>query len=224
MSTTTTTHPFAYTDAGEPLDFPWEDAGIVLIGGVPGSGKTTLLHTALRGLDSDAEVHVFDGKGGFEWSDFEGATVDRSAEFPAVLDALRALTDSLSAPVHPSRPRRVIVLDEATTWLSHAGRSGYERGAVKETQDHLDRIVRVARQARISVVLTSQAPSVAVFPTRFRDIATGIALRLSTEHQLWDTLGELPEGVESPVDFTYDQQGRFVMRSRGVMFVGTVRV
>lgn len=227
------------TESGEECWLTWAGNSGLVVGGVPGSGKTASLLPVFAGMAGKAELHVFDGKSGFDLHPLRhiSSTYDRSGDISAPLETLRkldqlrtqraeALYEVLGANNfwNLSQSQRdelgmkhvFCILDECQTWLDTSGMDKEEKGAADEVRRLVRTLVQQARSTGIVVVLTTQKPDVTTIPSKIRDnSALKICFRVSTPEQGITVLGRQAPGAPDPTEIRMSTKGRGVMETEG---------
>ena len=129
---------------------------------------------------------------------------------------------AFSVPVFPGRGRTVInhiqiarivtlfqhlehevdllVLDECQTILSSAGRAREDKQKIEQITRIVENIVRQGRSRGMFVLLLTQKPTADSIPTGIRDnCGLRACLRVTTDHAITSTLGDLPDDVSPDV-------------------------
>ncbi|EFV14357.1 hypothetical protein [Segniliparus rugosus] len=223
---------------GEPAEIVWRGSSGMVVGGVPGSGKTASLLPVFAGLAGQAELHVFDGKAGYDLHALRhiARTYDRTGDVDAPLAALERLevlrqvrSEALYpatgepnfwnlAADHPLRLSNVpvfAILDEVQTWLDTSGMDAEEKKASARITRLVRTLIQKGRSAGVVTVLTTQKPDATSIPTVIRDnAALKLCFKVSTQEQAKTVLGELPEGV-APTAIPLKAKGRYVLDVEG---------
>ena len=231
------------TESGEECWITWNGSSGLVVGGVPGSGKTASLLPVFAGMQGKAELHVFDGKAGFDLHPLRhiASTYDRSGDIDAPLETLRrldalrtvraeAMYTALGASnfwnlTQVQRDQLGVkpvfcVLDECQTWLDQSGMDKEEKTASDEVRKLVRTLVQKGRSAGIVVVLTTQKPDATSIPTVIRDnAALKICFRVSTTEQAITVLGRQSAGAPDPTEIRMDTKGRGVMETEGMGIV-----
>ncbi|YCU59061.1 hypothetical protein ACRYGV_07955 [Mycobacteroides abscessus] len=231
------------TESGEECWITWAGSSGLVVGGVPGSGKTASLLPVFSGMAEMCELHVFDGKAGFDLHPLRhiAKTYDRSGDVTAPLETLRrldalrtaraeALYETLSASnfwnlTQVQRDQLgvkpvFIVLDECQTWLDTSGMDKEEKSVADEVRKLVRTLVQKGRSAGIVVVLTTQKPDATSIPTVIRDnAALKISFRVSTPEQAVTVLGRQAPGAPDPTEIMMSTKGRGVMETEGMGIV-----
>lgn len=227
------------TESGEEAWLTWAGNSGLVVGGVPGSGKTASLLPVFSGMAGKAELHVFDGKSGFDLHPLRhiSSTYDRTGDIAAPLETLRkldqlrtqraeALYEVLGANNfwNLTQAQRdelgmkhvFCILDECQTWLDTSGMDKEEKGAADEVRKLVRTLVQQARSTGIVVVLTTQKPDVTTIPSKIRDnSALKICFRVSTPEQGITVLGRQAPGAPDPTEIRMSTKGRGVMETEG---------
>ncbi|MDQ8118551.1 hypothetical protein [Mycobacteroides abscessus] len=228
------------TESGEECWITWNGSSGLVVGGVPGSGKTASLLPAFAGMAGHAELHVFDGKSGFDLHPLRhiSTTYDRSGDITAPLETLRrldalrtqraeALYECLGANnfwnlTQAQRDQLGVkpvfcILDEVQTWTDQSGMDKEEKSIAAECIKLIRTLVQKGRSAGIVVVLTTQKPDATSIPTVIRDnAALKICFRVSTPEQAVTVLGRQAPGAPDPTEILMSNKGRFVMETEGM--------
>ncbi|SKF72816.1 FtsK/SpoIIIE family protein [Mycobacteroides abscessus subsp. abscessus] len=227
------------TESGEEAWITWNGSSGLVVGGVPGSGKTASLLPVFAGMSGKAELHVFDGKSGFDLHPLRhiSTTYDRSGDISAPLETLRRLdalrtarAEAMYEVLHAnnfwnlSQAQRdqlgvkpvFCILDEVQTWTDASGMDKEEKSASAECVKLVRTLVQKGRSAGIIVVLTTQKPDATSIPTVIRDnAALKICFRVSTPEQAVTVLGRQSPGAPDPTEILMSTKGRFVMETEG---------
>lgn len=227
------------TESGDEAWITWNGSSGLVVGGVPGSGKTASLLPVFAGMTDKCELHVFDGKSGFDLHPLRhiSTTYDRSGDVAAPLETLRALdalriqrAEAMYERLHAnnfwnlSQAQRdqlgvkpvFIVLDECQTWLDQSGMDKEEKNASDEVRKLVRTLVQKGRSAGVVVVLTTQKPDATSIPTVIRNSALKICFRVSTPEQAVTVLGRQSPGAPDPTEILMSTKGRFVMETEGL--------
>lgn len=228
------------TESGEECWITWAGNSGLVVGGVPGSGKTASLLPVFSGMADKCELHVFDGKSGFDLHPLRhiSTTYDRSGDVGAPLETLRkldalrtaraeALYNTLGANNfwnlgQAQRDRLGLkpvfcILDECQTWLDTSGMDKEEKSVADEVRKLVRTLVQQARSTGIVVVLTTQKPDVTTIPSKIRDnSALKICFRVSTPEQGVTVLGRQAPGAPDPTEIRMSNKGRGVMETEGM--------
>ncbi|MBN7314125.1 hypothetical protein [Mycobacteroides abscessus] len=231
------------TESGEECWITWSGSSGLVVGGVPGSGKTASLLPVFSGMTGQCELHVFDGKSGFDLHPLRhiSSTYDRSGDISAPLETLRKLDQLRTARAEAlyesvgannfwnlSQAQRdqlgvkpvFCVLDECQTWLDQSGMDKEEKGSADEVRKLVRTLVQKGRSAGIIVVLTTQKPDSTSIPTVIRDnAALKICFRVSTPEQAITVLGRQSPGAPDPTEILMSAKGRGVMETEGLGIV-----
>lgn len=227
------------TESGEECWITWNGSSGLVVGGVPGSGKTASLLPVFSGMAGKAELHIFDGKSGFDLHPLRhiATTYDRSGDIAAPLETLRrldalrtaraeALYETLSASnfwnlKQVQRDQLGVkpvfcILDEVQTWTDTSGMDKDEKSVAAEVIKLIRTLVQKGRSAGIVVVLTTQKPDATSIPTVIRDnAALKISFRVSTPEQAITVLGRQAPGAPDPTEIRMSTKGRGVMETEG---------
>ncbi|WP_131817905.1 type IV secretory system conjugative DNA transfer family protein [Mycobacteroides abscessus] len=227
------------TESGDECWITWNGSSGLVVGGVPGSGKTASLLPVFAGMAGKAELHVFDGKSGFDLHPLRyiASTYDRSGDVSAPLETLRKLDALRSAraeamyeclgannfwnlTVEQKSALGVkpvfCVLDECQTWLDTSGMDKDEKACADEVRKLIRTLVQKGRSAGIIVVLTTQKPDATSIPTVIRDnAALKVCFRVSTPEQAITVLGRQASGAPDPTEILMSTRGRGVMETEG---------
>lgn len=231
------------TESGDEAWITWNGSSGLVVGGVPGSGKTASLLPVFSGMAGKAEIHVFDGKAGFDLHPLRhiSTTYDRSGDITAPLETLRKLDALRTARAEAmysvlgannfwnltaEQKNKLgvkpvfIVLDECQTWLDQSGMDKEEKNASDEVRKLVRTLVQKGRSAGIVVVLTTQKPDATSIPTVIRDnAALKICFRVSTPEQAITVLGRQAPGAPDPTEIMMSSKGRGVMETEGLGIV-----
>lgn len=227
------------TESGEECWLTWAGNSGLVVGGVPGSGKTASLLPVFAGMADKCELHVFDGKSGFDLHPLRhiASTYDRTGDIAAPLETLRKLDALRTARAEAlyntlgannfwnlSQSQRdelgmkhvFCILDECQTWLDTGGMDKEEKGVADEVRRLVRTLVQQARSTGIVVVLTTQKPDVTTIPSKIRDnSALKICFRVSTPEQGITVLGRQAPGAPDPTEIRMSTKGRGVMETEG---------
>ncbi|MDO3144234.1 FtsK/SpoIIIE domain-containing protein [Mycobacteroides abscessus] len=231
------------TESGDECWITWNGSSGLVVGGVPGSGKTASLLPVLAGMAGKAELHVFDGKSGFDLHPLRhiSSTYDRSGDIAAPLETLRKLDALRTARAEAmyavlgannfwnltaEQKNKLdvkpvfIVLDECQTWLDQSGMDKEEKNASDEVRKLVRTLIQKGRSAGVVVVLTTQKPDATSVPTVIRDnAALKICFRVSTPEQAVTVLGRQAPGAPDPTEILMSNKGRGVMETEGLGIV-----
>ncbi len=231
------------TESGEECWITWSGSSGLVVGGVPGSGKTASLLPVFSGMTGQCELHIFDGKAGFDLHPLRhiSSTYDRSGDITAPLETLRALDALRTARAEAmyerlsannfwnlTQARRdqlgvkpvFCVLDECQTWLDTSGLDKEEKQSADEVRKLIRTLVQKGRSAGIIVVLTTQKPDATSIPTVIRDnAALKICFRVSTPEQAITVLGRQSPNAPDPTEILMSNKGRGVMETEGLGIV-----
>jgi S-DNA-T family DNA segregation ATPase FtsK/SpoIIIE len=224
---------------GHEVWVTWAGSSGMVVGGVPNSGKTASLLPLFAGMAGKAELHVFDGKSGFDLHPLRhlAATYNRTGDIAAPLETLRkldrlrvdraeALYKKLNANnfwnVKPADRERLglvpvfLIIDECQTWTDTSGMDKDERAAAAEVSKLVRTLVQKARSTGIVTVLTTQKPDGVTIPTVIRDnAALKLCFRVSTAEAAITVLGGQAATAPDPAQIPMDARGRFVMETEG---------
>lgn len=227
------------TESGEECWITWAGSSGLIVGGVPGSGKTASLLPVFAGMAGQCELHVFDGKSGFDLHPLRhvASTYDRSGDISAPLETLRRLDALRTARAEAmystlnannfwnlSQSQRdqlgvkpvFCILDEVQTWTDTSGMDKDEKAMAAEAIKLIRTLVQKGRSAGIVVVLTTQKPDATSIPTVIRDnAALKICFRVSTPEQAITVLGRQAPGAPDPTEILMSTKGRGVMETEG---------
>ncbi|MDO3019359.1 MULTISPECIES: hypothetical protein [Mycobacteroides] len=228
------------TESGEEAWLTWAGNSGLVVGGVPGSGKTASLLPVFAGMCGKAELHVFDGKSGFDLHPLRhiSTTYDRSGDISAPLETLRKLDQlrtqraealyevlgannfwNLSQSQRDALGMKHVfcILDECQTWLDTSGMDKEEKSVAEEVRRLVRTLVQQARSTGIVVVLTTQKPDVTTIPSKIRDnSALKICFRVSTPEQGITVLGRQSPNAPDPTEILMSNKGRGVMETEGM--------
>ncbi|BBY56162.1 hypothetical protein H7J07_06755 [Mycobacterium koreense] len=227
------------TSDGHEAWITWSGSSGMVVGGVPGSGKTASLLPVFAGMRDAAELHVFDGKSGFDMHPLRhiARTYDRSGDVGAPLETLRRMEELRSQRAEAmysaakannywnmeqkTRNRLglkpvFVILDECQTWLDQSGMDKDEKSLSSEITRLIRTLVQKGRSVGIIVVLTTQKPDAVSIPTVIRDnSALKICFRVSTPEQGITVLGRQSPGAPDPTEILMSTKGRGVMETEG---------
>ncbi|SLF09327.1 hypothetical protein [Mycobacteroides abscessus] len=227
------------TESGDEAWITWNGSSGLVVGGVPGSGKTASLLPVFAGMSGQAELHVFDGKSGFDLHPLRhiSSTYDRTGDIGAPLETLRRLDAlrtaraeamyevlgannfwNLTAEQKSQLGVRPVfcILDEVQTWTDTSGMDREEKAIAAECIKLIRTLVQKGRSAGIVVVLTTQKPDSVSVPTVIRDnAALKICFRVSTPEQAVTVLGRQAPGAPDPTEILMSTKGRGVMETQG---------
>lgn len=227
------------TESGDEAWITWNGSSGLVVGGVPGSGKTASLLPVFAGMAGQCELHVFDGKSGFDLHPLRhvASTYDRSGDISAPLETLRKLDALRTARAEAmyevlgannfwnlTQDQRdqlgvkpvFCILDEVQTWTDTSGMDKEEKACAAEVIKLTRTLVQKGRSAGIVVVLTTQKPDATSIPTVIRDnAALKICFRVSTPEQAITVLGRQGQGAPDPTEIRMDTKGRGVMETEG---------
>ncbi|SHO82747.1 FtsK/SpoIIIE family protein [Mycobacteroides abscessus subsp. abscessus] len=231
------------TESGEECWITWSGSSGLVVGGVPGSGKTASLLPVFAGMTGQCELHIFDGKSGFDLHPLRhiSTTYDRSGDITAPLETLRRLdalrTARAEAMYEVANANNFwnltaeqkstlgvkpvfIILDECQTWLDQSGMDKEEKGAADEVRKLVRTLIQKGRSAGVVVVLTTQKPDATSVPTVIRDnAALKICFRVSTPEQAITVLGRQSPNAPDPTEILMSNKGRGVMETEGLGIV-----
>lgn len=231
------------TESGEECWITWNGSSGLVVGGVPGSGKTASLLPLFAGMAGKAELHVFDGKSGFDLHPLRhiSRTYDRSGDIDAPLETLRRLDALRTARAEAmyttlgannfwnltseQRDRLGVkpvfcILDEVQTWTDTSGMDKEEKSMAAECIKLIRTLVQKGRSAGVIVVLTTQKPDATSIPTVIRDnAALKICFRVSTPEQAVTVLGRQSPNAPDPTEVLMANKGRGVMETEGMGIV-----
>lgn len=231
------------TESGEECWITWSGSSGLVVGGVPGSGKTASLLPLFGAMAGQCELHVFDGKSGFDLHPLRhiSRTYDRSGDISAPLETLRRLDAlrtaraeamyetlgannfwNLTAEQKSALGVKPVfcVLDECQTWLDTSGMDKDEKACADEVRKLVRTLVQKGRSAGVIVVLTTQKPDATSIPTVIRDnAALKICFRVSTPEQAVTVLGRQAPGAPDPTEILMTNKGRGVMETEGMGIV-----
>lgn len=227
------------TEGGEECWLTWSGNSGLVVGGVPGSGKTASLLPVFAGMADQCELHVFDGKSGFDLHPLRhvSTTYDRTGDIAAPLETLRkleqlktqraeALYEVLGANNfwNLTQAQRdelgmkhvFCILDEVQTWTDTSGMDKDEKAIATEITRLIRTLVQQARSTGIVIVLTTQKPDVTTIPSKIRDnAALKVCFRVSTPEQAITVLGRQAPGAPDPTEIRMSTKGRGVMETEG---------
>ncbi|TDH25417.1 hypothetical protein [Mycobacteroides franklinii] len=227
------------TASGDECWITWNGSSGLVVGGVPGSGKTASLLPVFAGMSGQCELHVFDGKAGFDLHPLRhiASTYDRTGDIDAPLETLRKLdalrtvrAEAMYVALNASNFWNLtaeqknklglkpvfIVLDECQTWLDTSGMDKEEKQSADEVRKLVRTLVQKGRSAGIVVVLTTQKPDATSIPTVIRDnAALKICFRVSTPEQAVTVLGRQSPNAPDPTEIMMSNKGRGVMETEG---------
>lgn len=223
------------TEAGEDAYITWADGCGLVVGGVPGSGKTASLLPVFAGMAGHAELHVFDGKAGFDLEPLRpiSRTFDNSGDIDgplaSVLERIEQLRVTRAGAIYtrtgisnfwnvPAVARAemglfpvVVVIDECQTWLDTSGMDKEEREYAAVITRGIRSLVQKGRAAGITVILTTQKPDAKSIPTVIRDNSgLKVSFRVTTREQGVAVLGALEEGAPRPTEIPRSAKGRCI--------------
>lgn len=226
------------TASGTDMYVTWAGNSGCVVGGVPGSGKTASFLPIYAGMAGLAELHVFDGKAGFDLEPIRSIarTYDASGDIDgpllSTLDHIEKLRVTRSQALHdltgesnfwniPLSTRKelgvlpvFVIIDECQTWLDTSGMDKEEREIAGFITKGVRQIVQKARAAGILMVLTTQKPDGKSIPTVIRDNGgLKVAFRVSTRAQGTTILGDQPDDAPRPTDIPRSTKGRCITAS-----------
>lgn len=201
-------------EAGASISVQLANKSGVIVGGLPGSGKTAWLTGALGSLAPSPLVQmcVIDGKGGhdleslrcrsyrFHGSDASPLEVrDTLRDIELVVQQRRRVMPDLfgtsnfwSAPLSPTNPVLLVLIDEAQQLLPAAFSTKDDKQIASEIETILRSLVRLGRSAGCVVVLSTQRPTADAIPTAIRDNAeVRICFNVRNRDSAVAVLGEL---------------------------------
>lgn len=173
----------------------------VLIAGRPGAGKTTTARVVLAHylLDPTAEVFLLDGKGSVKdygaarplCSRFvSGADEDAVAQTEVLLDEVLTIVRARNAASDGTAPGGLLVLLEELQDV----RAAADKGTRECIDAVLGRIVRMGRAVGVTVLVSTQRPSVDDLPSGVRNlISQRLALMLRNGSDAALVLGQTPD-------------------------------
>lgn len=227
------------TESGDEAWITWSGSSGLVVGGVPGSGKTASLLPVFSGMADKCELHVFDGKSGFDLHPLRhiASTYDRTGDIDAPLETLRKLdalrtvrAEAMYVALNASNFWNLTaeqknklglkpvfcILDEVQTWTDSSGMDKEEKACAAECIKLIRTLVQKGRSAGIIVVLTTQKPDATSIPTVIRDnAALKICFRVSTPEQAITVLGRQSPGAPDPTEILMSAKGRGVMETEG---------
>lgn len=227
------------TSTGQEAWITWRGSSGMVVGGVPGSGKTASMLPVFAAMKDECELHVFDGKSGFDLHPLRhiATTYDNSGDLAAPLATLRMLDDlrvQRAAALHAAlgannywnlnreTRRRLkiktvfLILDEVQTWLDQSGMAKDEKAIAEEIKRLIRTLIQKGRSTGIVVVLTTQKPDATSIPTIIRDnAALKLCFRVSTPEQAITVLGRQPANAPDPTTIPMAAKGRAVMETEG---------
>lgn len=230
-------------ESGEEAWITWAGSSGLVVGGVPGSGKTASLLPVFAGMAGQCELHVFDGKSGFDLHPLRhvASTYDRSGDISAPLETLRKLdqlrtarAEAMYSTLNASNFWNLtvsqrdklgvnpvfLVLDECQTWLDTSGMDKEEKGIADEIRKLVRTLIQKGRSSGIVTILTTQKPDATSIPTVIRDnSALKICFRVSTPEQGITVLGRQSPNAPDPTEIRMDTKGRGVMETEGMGIV-----
>lgn len=227
------------TSTGKPAWITWKGSSGMVVGGVPGSGKTASMLPLFAGMRDHAELHVFDGKAGYDLHPLRhiARTYDRSGTIESPLELLREMRElrarranALHNTLHANNFWNVpiadrerigmypvfIVLDEVQQWLDQSGMDKDEKAASTEITKAVRELIQQGRSAGMIVVLTTQKPDATSIPTKIRDnAALKLCFRVSTPEQAICVIGSQSKDAPDPTKIPMSRKGRAVMETEG---------
>ena len=227
------------TETGAEAWITWNGSSGLVVGGVPGSGKTASMLPVFAAMAGAAELHVFDGKSGFDLEPLKpiARTYNRSGDIDAPLATLRRVEElrttraealHASAGVNnfwnmPLADRKrlgmvpvFVILDEIQTWTDVGGMDKEEKATAAEITKLIRELIQKGRSAGIVTVLPTQKPDSTTIPTKVRDnAALKICFRVSTPEQAMTVLGGQAAGAPDPCTIPMKAKGRCVMEAEG---------
>lgn len=233
------------TSTGREAWITWNGSSGMVVGGVPGSGKTASMLPVFAAMAGQAELHVFDGKSGFDLEPLKpiARTYNRSGDIDSPLETLRRIEElrtTRAEALHraakannfwnmrPADRTRLgvtpvfVVLDEVQTWTDLSGMDKDEKATAAEIGKLIRTLIQKGRSAGIVCVLTTQKPDAGTIPTVIRDnAALKLCFRVSTPEQATTVLGGQAAGAPDPCAIPMRAKGRCVMETEGQ---GTVLV
>jgi len=233
------------TAAGQQAWITWNGSSGMVVGGVPGSGKTASMLPVFAAMAGQAELHVFDGKSGFDLEPLKtiARTYNRSGDIASPLETLRQIEElrtTRAEALHaaagannfwnmPLADRKrlgmvpvFVILDEVQTWTDVSGMDAAEKATAAEIKKLIRTLIQKGRSAGIVCVLTTQKPDATTIPTVIRDnAALKLCFRVSTPEQATTVLGGQAAGAPDPCAIPMKAKGRCVMETEGQ---GTVLV
>lgn len=224
---------------GREVWVTWGGNSGMVVGGVPGSGKTASMLGVFAAMAGEVELHVFDGKAGYDLEPLSliAKTYNNEGEVHSPLETLREL-DKLrvqraqairhatggnnfwNVPLDVRREHGLVpiflVLDEVQTWTDQSGMSKEEKAISAEIVRLVRTLIQKARSVGIITVLTTQKPDSVTIPTVIRDnAALKLAFKVSTPEQALTILGAQPADAPTPTAISLATKGRFVMETEG---------
>jgi S-DNA-T family DNA segregation ATPase FtsK/SpoIIIE len=221
-------------ETGEPVWIDWKSHAGLLVGGTTGGGKTGSTMPIIAGLAGLAELHVFDGKGGFDYAEFEpvSSTFDASGDLEAPIATLRSLAALI--PIRAEAIYRAtgkkefwkltpqereqhglapvfVIMDEAHTWLDQSGMSPAEKKLAAEISRHVRTLILKGRFSGITTILTTQKSDATALPTRIRDNCSNrLCFRTTTQQHAKTILGAAAAEAPDPCKISAKTPGRAV--------------
>lgn len=210
---------------GEEQTLTFANNSGMVLGGVPGSGKTAGVTSFLLplALSPYVSLTIYDGKDGVEWEPYANRAVaylPDGGDFDKVLALLKAKENemkrrkallrnlgtanfwsaSAEERLNAGLTFDLLVLDECQTILSSAGRSREDKQKIEQITRIIENIVRQGRSRGMFVLLLTQKPTADSIPTGIRDnCGLRACLRVTTDHAITSTLGDLPDDVSPDV-------------------------
>lgn len=233
------------TESGNEAWITWNGSSGLVVGGVPGSGKTASMLPVFAAMAGAAELHVFDGKSGFDLEPLKpiARTYNRSGDIDSPLETLRKIDElrtTRAEALHAAagvnnfwnmpladRTRLgitpvFVILDEVQTWTDTSGMDKEEKATSAEITRLIRELIQKGRSAGLVTVATTQKPDATTIPTKVRDnAALKICFRVSTPEQAMTVLGGQAAGAPDPCTIPMKAKGRCVMEAEGQ---GTVLV
>ncbi|QKT12155.1 hypothetical protein [Rhodococcus sp. W8901] len=223
------------TETGDDACITWAGNSGLVVGGTPGSGKTASMLPVFAGMAGHAELHVFDGKAGFDLEPLRpiARTFDNSGDIDGqlvdVLERVEQLRVARSRALYtrtgisnfwnvPLQVRMemalypvVVVIDECQTWLDTSGMDKEERELGAVITKGIRQLIQKGRSSGIIVVLTTQKPDAKSIPTVIRDNSgLRIAFKVTTREQGTTVLGVLPDDAPRPAEIPRSAKGRCI--------------
>jgi S-DNA-T family DNA segregation ATPase FtsK/SpoIIIE len=188
----------------------------------------------IAGLAGLAELHVFDGKGGFDYAEFEpvSSTFDASGDLEAPIATLRnlaALIPVRAEAIYKATGKKefwkltpaereqhglypvFVIMDEAHTWLDQSGMSPAEKKVAAEISRHVRALILKGRFSGITTILTTQKSDATALPTRIRDNCSNrLCFRTTTQQHAKTILGAASAEAPDPCKISAKTPGRAV--------------